>query len=181
MAVEAPEQMRIGELARRAGVTTRTVRHYEQLGLMSPNERASSGYRYYTERELVRLRKIDQLKDLGLSLEEIGQVIDLYFDDATGARGKRKVLEILRGHLHEARRRRESLQAPRGRARAQRRHGGAPTGPGRAVAGITAPQAALQRRSVEPGRPGRYSTRMVAQDAGGLRGAPAIHRVGAPR
>lgn len=45
-----------------------------------------------------------------LSLEEIGSVIDLYFEDATGAKGKRKVLEILRGHPREARRRREGLE-----------------------------------------------------------------------
>lgn len=80
--------MRIGELARQAGVTTRTIRHYEQLGLLRPTERAASGYRYYTEREFARLHKIGQLKELGLSLEEIGSVIDLYFDDPTGARGK---------------------------------------------------------------------------------------------
>lgn len=102
--------MRIGELARQAGVTTRTIRHYEQLGLLTPAERASSGFRYYTDQELVRLHKIDQLKDLGLSLDEIGLVIDLYFTDPTGADGKRKVLELLRGHLAETRRRRDGLQ-----------------------------------------------------------------------
>jgi DNA-binding transcriptional MerR regulator len=102
--------MRIGELARETGLTTRTIRHYEQLGLLAPSERAASGYRYYTERELARLRKIDQLKGAGLSLEEIGSVIDLYYEDPTGAAGKRKVLEILRGHLRETRRRREGLE-----------------------------------------------------------------------
>ncbi|GAA3760416.1 MerR family transcriptional regulator [Salinactinospora qingdaonensis] len=105
-----PEVMRIGELARRAEVTPRTIRHYEELGLLSPGERASSGYRYYTERELARLNKIGQLKDLGLTLEEIGSVIDLYFTDPTGAQGKRKVLQILRGHLSQTQARRESLE-----------------------------------------------------------------------
>lgn len=107
---QTSQQMRIGELARHAGVTTRTVRHYEQLGLLRPHERASSGYRYYSDIELARLRRIDQLKNLGLSLEEIGQVIDLYFDDPSGAHGKRKVLVMLRRQLREARRRREGLQ-----------------------------------------------------------------------
>ncbi len=110
MAVQTSQQMRIGELARQAGVTTRTVRHYEQLGLLRPHERASSGYRYYSDAELARLRKIDQLKNLGLSLEEIRQVIDLYFDDPSGVQGKRTVLVMLRRQLREARRRREGLQ-----------------------------------------------------------------------
>lgn len=110
MAVQTSQQMRIGELARQAGVTTRTIRHYEQLGLLSPSERAPSGFRYYTDRELARLHKIGQLKDLGLPLEDIAQVIDLYFEDSSGVHGKRKVLEILNGHLETTRQRREDLQ-----------------------------------------------------------------------
>lgn len=110
MAVHPPRQMRIGELARQAGVTTRTIRHYEQLGLVTPHERASSGFRYYTDHELARLHKIGQLKDLGLSLEDIAQVLDLYFTDPSGVRGKRKVLEILNGHLEATRRRRADLE-----------------------------------------------------------------------
>ncbi|WP_207630768.1 MULTISPECIES: MerR family transcriptional regulator [unclassified Actinopolyspora] len=110
MSEQASGEMRIGELASAAGVTTRTVRHYEQLGLLRPYERASSGYRYYTEHEFARLNKIGQLKELGLTLDEITSVIDLYFEDPSGAQGKRKVLEILRGHLNETRRRREGLE-----------------------------------------------------------------------
>lgn len=102
--------MRIGELASAANVTPRTIRHYESLGLLRPHERAASGYRYFTEHELARLNKISQLKELGLALDEIGSVIDLYFDDPTGAQGKRKVLEILRGHLHETQKRREGME-----------------------------------------------------------------------
>lgn len=102
--------MRIGEFAAAAGVTTRTVRHYEQLGLLQPSERSASGYRYYTDRELARMKKIGQLQALGLTLEEIATVIDLYFDDPTGVQGKRKVLGILEGHLRETRRRRSDLE-----------------------------------------------------------------------
>ncbi len=94
--------MRIGEFAKRAGVTPRTVRYYESLGLLGPSERQGSGFRYYTETELARLQKIGALKELGLSLEEIATVIPLYFEDPTGLRGKRKILEILNDHLQEA-------------------------------------------------------------------------------
>jgi DNA-binding transcriptional MerR regulator len=93
--------MRIGEFAQRAGVTPRTVRYYESLGLLGPSQREGSGFRYYTDVELARLQKINSLKDLGLSLEEIALVIPLYFEDPTGLRGKRKVLEILKAHLQE--------------------------------------------------------------------------------
>lgn len=93
--------MRIGELAQKAGVTPRTIRYYESLGLLKPSEREGGGFRYYTEIELAKLDKIDCLKSLGLTLEEIASVIDLYCEDATGLRGKRKVLEILQSHLYE--------------------------------------------------------------------------------
>lgn len=93
--------MKIGEFAKRAGVTPRTVRYYESLGLLGPSEREGGGFRYYTEAELLRLQKINALKGLGLSLEEIATVIPLYFEDPTGLSGKRKVLEILKLHLEE--------------------------------------------------------------------------------
>jgi MerR family copper efflux transcriptional regulator len=93
--------MRIGELTRRAEVTARTVRYYEAIGLMPPGQREGGGQHYYSDEAVVRLRKIDQLKRLGLSLEEIASVIDLYFDDPTGRQPKQKVLAILRGHLAE--------------------------------------------------------------------------------
>lgn len=93
--------MRIGDLAQKAGVTPRTIRYYENLGLLHPSEREGNGFRYYTETELARLQKIDCLKSLGLTLEEISSVIDLYFEDPTGLQGKQKVLEILHHHLKE--------------------------------------------------------------------------------
>lgn len=101
--------MRIGELAIKAGVTPRTIRYYESLGLLKPSEREGNGFRYYTDIELAKLDKIDCLKSLGLTLEEIASVIDLYFEDATGLRGKRKVLEILQTHLDETDQKIETL------------------------------------------------------------------------
>jgi MerR family copper efflux transcriptional regulator len=94
--------MRIGELAQKAGVTPRTIRYYENLGLLSPSEREGKGFRYYTEAELTRLRKIDALQSLGLSLDEISSIIDLFFEEPTMIRGKQKLLEILQAHLRES-------------------------------------------------------------------------------
>ncbi|AJY74813.1 MerR family transcriptional regulator [Paenibacillus beijingensis] len=94
-------KMLIGELASRAGVTPRTVRHYQQLGLLGKVEQESNGYHYYTDISLQRLLKIGVLKNVGLSLEEIQSVIDLYFEEPTMIKGKQKVLEILAKHLEE--------------------------------------------------------------------------------
>ncbi|TVY09518.1 MerR family transcriptional regulator [Paenibacillus cremeus] len=91
--------MRIGELARRAQVTIRTVRYYESIGLLPQGMREGSGQHYYTEDTLVRLRKIDQLKKLGLSLDEIREVVDFYFIDPSGVQSKQKVLSLLRQYL----------------------------------------------------------------------------------
>ncbi|MFJ8692667.1 MerR family transcriptional regulator [Streptomyces roseolilacinus] len=61
--------MRIGELARRAGVTTRTLRYYESRGLL-PARRGDNGYRTYGEDDLRLLRQIRVLQDFGFGLEE---------------------------------------------------------------------------------------------------------------
>src|SRR5262245_35763088 len=95
------DRMRIGELTEQAGVTARTVRYYESIGLIPPGEREGSGQHYYSYQTVIRLQKIDQLKQLGLSLDEIRDVIDLYFTDPSGVEAKQKALVILRQHLAE--------------------------------------------------------------------------------
>jgi MerR family copper efflux transcriptional regulator len=92
------EQMRIGELAERAGVTTRTVRYYESLGLLPEPDRRGA-HRSYGADDVARLRRIEVLKGLGLSLDEVGEVISAYADESP--RAKRKVAGVLRRHLAE--------------------------------------------------------------------------------
>ena len=104
------DKLRIGEFAELAGVTPRTIRYYEGLGLLGPNQREGQGFRYYTEAELGRLHKIEALKQMGLSLEEIGEVLPLYCDDPTGVRGKQRVLELLQTSLVETDEKIASLQ-----------------------------------------------------------------------
>jgi MerR family copper efflux transcriptional regulator len=104
------DRMRIGDLTERAGVTHRTVRYYESIGLIPSGEREGNGQHYYTEETVARLRKIDQLKKLGLSLEEIRDVIDFYFIDPSGVQPKEKVLAILRQHLAETDQKIDGLQ-----------------------------------------------------------------------
>jgi MerR family redox-sensitive transcriptional activator SoxR len=68
-------QMRIGEVARRAGVRVSLIRYYEDIGLLPEAERVS-GQRRYDERVLRRLAVIDVAQRAGLSLEEIGELVD---------------------------------------------------------------------------------------------------------
>ena len=65
----------VGELADELGVTTRTLRHYEALGLLTPTARTESGYRLYGLAQVDRLYRILALRSLDLSLEEIGRLL----------------------------------------------------------------------------------------------------------
>src|SRR6476469_2973829 len=71
----------VGRLARAAGVTAKTVRYYEALGLLPRAARAENGYRHYADDSADRLAFIQRAKSLGLTLEEIRQLISAT-DDA---------------------------------------------------------------------------------------------------
>ncbi len=66
----------VGEIARRAAVTVRTLHYYEQIGLLVPSERTASGHRRYGARDIVRLRRIVTLGGLGVPLREIAPLLD---------------------------------------------------------------------------------------------------------
>jgi DNA-binding transcriptional MerR regulator len=66
----------IQDIARSAGTTSRTLRHYGAVGLLEPSRVGSNGYRYYDERALVRLQRILLLRELGLGLPAIAEVLD---------------------------------------------------------------------------------------------------------
>lgn len=74
-----PAMLRIGEFARRCGTTPRTIRYYEELGLVGRGtlERPSGGHRTYSEADVADLSELIRLRELlGLSLEELGRVIE---------------------------------------------------------------------------------------------------------
>ncbi|MEZ3161409.1 MerR family transcriptional regulator [Microbacterium sp. BWT-B31] len=66
----------IQQIARLTGTTSRTLRHYDDIGLLPPARVASNGYRHYDEASLVRLQRILLLRDLGLGLPQIAGVLD---------------------------------------------------------------------------------------------------------
>ena len=68
--------LKVGELAKRCGLTVRTLHHYDQIGLLRSSARSGSGYRLYGRTDIARLHQIQVLRKLGLSLGEIGTWLD---------------------------------------------------------------------------------------------------------
>ncbi len=90
----------IGKLAKQLGITTRTIRYYEEIGLMGPTNRSSGGTRNYNQNEVLRIKFILKLKELGINLKEMLTLADTFdthnqnFDTITP-----RVLEILDLHI----------------------------------------------------------------------------------
>ncbi|MER7514924.1 MerR family transcriptional regulator [Streptomyces sp. NPDC126499] len=70
----------IADVARMSGVTTRTLRHYDEIGLLPPAWTASNGHRYYEESQLLRLQQILLMRELDVGLREIRAVLDSRVD-----------------------------------------------------------------------------------------------------
>ena len=67
---------RVSDFAEKAGVTVRTLHHYDRLGLLKPSGRTEAGYRLYGERDFGRLQQIVTLKFIGLPLRQIKDLLD---------------------------------------------------------------------------------------------------------
>jgi DNA-binding transcriptional MerR regulator len=100
---------RIGELARRAAVTVRTIRYYEELGILAPPARPG-GHRRYTDGDLLHLERVQQLKGYGLSLGEIREIFDLAREDPSGEKSRQRLLVRYREKWREAADRRLRLE-----------------------------------------------------------------------
>ena len=87
--------MRSGEAAKLVGVTPKAIRHYHKLGLLSEPARSGNGYRLYSAADLLRLRRIRRLRDLGLPLRRIKTVLG----EPGGEKSLRSVLEALLGEV----------------------------------------------------------------------------------
>jgi len=103
MTVTKPSLFQAREFARRAGVTVRTLHHYDRIGLLKPSERTAAGHRLYGEREIVRLQQIVTMKFIGFSLKQIRCLLEPKNQELqTMLRLQRRTLEEKRRHLDAA-------------------------------------------------------------------------------
>ncbi|CAL9297234.1 MULTISPECIES: MerR family transcriptional regulator [unclassified Streptomyces] len=77
MADDERRHMQIGEVAERTGLSLRTIRHYEDVGLVTPSARSKGGFRLYTETDVDRLMVIRRMKPLDFSLEEMRELLEI--------------------------------------------------------------------------------------------------------
>lgn len=103
------KRYRIGELARLSGLTLRTIRYYGELGLLSEG-RTHGNQRYYSDQDLVYLKRIGELKSLGFSLEEIARIIRLRDEDESGNKRRNELLAQYRSKLSKDIERMNTLQ-----------------------------------------------------------------------
>jgi DNA-binding transcriptional MerR regulator len=82
--------MHIGELAERTGLSLRTIRHYDDVGLLPATARTDGGFRIYSEDDFERLMVIKQMKPLGFSLEEMADILELFSQQDAGAADNRQ-------------------------------------------------------------------------------------------
>ncbi|MFH1575303.1 MAG: MerR family transcriptional regulator [Acidobacteriota bacterium] len=92
--------VQIGDIARRAGLSPRAVRYYEELGLIRPESHSEGGFRLYGEESLRCLLLINRLKGLGLSLHEIGDILQGQ-DGGSDQEAVGGLMEVLRDRLRQ--------------------------------------------------------------------------------
>jgi len=102
--------MNIGTVAERAGVTSKTIRYYESIGLIDPARRSDSGYRVYNERDVQTLRFVQRARSLGFSVNEVADLLALWRDRN---RASANVKALARHHLTDIDRKIAGLQGMR--------------------------------------------------------------------
>ena len=122
MATAAPATYRIGELAAKVGLTERTIRYYEERGLLESVKRLDGGQRVYTDDDVRRIKFIQKLKVLGLSLAEMQELETLYGRHHTNAKVLPRLIELLDSHLVTVSERLSELAALRDEIRTYRQH-----------------------------------------------------------
>lgn len=94
--------LQIGQVAERTGLSLRTIRFYEENGLVVPTTRSEGGYRLYSDEDVVRLEVIKRMKPLGFSLGEMHQLLTLLADLETAGDDEREALTDRLRMFHEA-------------------------------------------------------------------------------
>lgn len=118
--------MQIGEVADQTGLSLRTIRYYEEVGLVTPSARTSGGFRLYSETDVARLRLVRRMKPLEFSLEEMRRVLGVLDAlEVDGSDGRDELVDQLVGYRQAAEARvaalREQLEVAEGFATDLRR------------------------------------------------------------
>ncbi|MFE0631183.1 MerR family transcriptional regulator [Streptomyces sp. NPDC058864] len=112
--------MQIGEVAARTELSLRTIRYYEETGLVVPSARSQGGFRLYTEADVARLMVIRRMKPLGFALEQMRDLLEatdrLDADSGLGAEEREVLLERVRAFEREAAEQVEKLRVQLSRA-----------------------------------------------------------------
>lgn len=98
--------MNIGDVSERSGVPAKTIRYYEDVGLITP-KRSENGYRAFSDSDLHRLSFLGRARALGFSIKECRELLALYADDS---RASADVRQIAKGHLERVDRKIDELQ-----------------------------------------------------------------------
>lgn len=109
MTVTHEGTMRIGEVAERTSLSLRTLRHYDEVGLVAPSARTDGGFRLYTEADVARLLIIRRMKPLGYTLEEMRALLEVV-NDLTASPENAALRSRFDVMLEEANVRREKLK-----------------------------------------------------------------------
>lgn len=102
--------MTIGEVSAKSGVPAKTIRYYEETGLISPAGRQANLYRTYDEHDLAMLRFIGRARRLGFSIEDLKSLIALYRDRTRSARDVKKLAEQHLAHVEQKIRELQSIR-----------------------------------------------------------------------
>ena len=100
--------MNIGQAATASGVSAKMIRHYEQVGLFPEPGRTDAGYRQYSEKEVHTLRFVRQARDLGFSIQQIGELVGLW---QNRRRPSRQVKALAEAHIKELEQKAQDLLA----------------------------------------------------------------------
>ena len=100
MSKKSDKPVQIGELAKQLGITTRTIRYYEEIGLMGKIERPEGKNRTYNRDDILRLKFILKIKNLGISLKEMQELSDIFdINKKDFSKITPKLIEFLDNHI----------------------------------------------------------------------------------
>jgi DNA-binding transcriptional MerR regulator len=97
---ETKEQLTsIGEIAKKLDMSQRTIRYYEEIGLLNSIKRVEGGRRIYTDEDLRRLKLIKRLKIMGMTLSEMQELEAMWTYEKSNEKVLKRLLELLKNHL----------------------------------------------------------------------------------